>query len=146
MTSKKKKVLAAHFHTFPILFKFSSSPFTTSLLFLSIFPFFLAFLLSLFSFLLFSFSPLSSPFPPFPLPKFTPNFPRVGDSPTPSYTTGAVTSDQWNIFTFSEFWKWLNPLFCIKEWTKLKLLDVITKACKNKNVFCILVLWVVDQL
>ena len=60
---KKKKVLAAHFHTFPILFKFSSSPFTTSLLFLSIFP--SPHLLSLFPFLLFSPSPFHfSSFPP----------------------------------------------------------------------------------
>ena len=74
---KKKRPLLIYipslFH-----FQFSSSPFTISLLFLSIFPFSLP-LFSLSS----SFSLFLSLFPPFPfLPKFPPNFPRVGDLPT----------------------------------------------------------------
>ena len=53
---KKKRRSSAHFYTFPFHFKFSSSPSTISLLFLSIFPFFLG---SLFPFLLL----FPSPFP-----------------------------------------------------------------------------------
>ena len=81
-TNKKKNLCSFH-NIFPLPFFSFPPPFLTiSLLFLSIFPFFLA---SVFPFIL-------SPFLP-KLPKSPPHFPRVGDSPTsptsptPSYAT-----------------------------------------------------------
>ena len=80
-------------------FKFVSSPFTISPSFPS--PFFH---FPFFPCLSFPFPPHfpspspfpSSPsfpfFPHFPLPKFSPNFPRVGELPTPSYATVSRSS------------------------------------------------------
>ena len=90
---REKGRSSAHFHTFPpLIWSFPSSPFTISFLFYSTFLFSLP-KLPLYPFLLFF--PLPSFFSSFPLPsKISPNFPRVGNSPTsptPSSTTANHT-------------------------------------------------------
>ena len=95
---RKEKVLCSISYLSPSSSKFFSSPFTVSHLFLSIFP---SFIVSLFPFLLFF--PLPSPFPPSPfLPKFPPNFPRVGESPT--LPTLSYATD-FNATSFAWIWQ-----------------------------------------
>ena len=92
MTRKGGEGPSLIFIPFPYHFWFSSAPFTISLLFLSVFPFFLA---SCFPFLLFF--PTPSLFPPFPqsaLPKFLHKLSKGGrlDRPPLIHTTDSGAS------------------------------------------------------